>query len=92
MEGRSGLPNSLQRLLSASCTQRTPAGLPFGIPGMGDEMDMAMQQAPQALHSIFFPFPASRSVASEDREFAVDRGPDSEATVAFDAGMIVGAD
>jgi hypothetical protein len=27
--------------------QRTPAGLPSGIPGIGDEIDMAMQQAPQ---------------------------------------------
>ena len=24
------------------------AGLPFGIPGMGDEMEGAMQQAPQS--------------------------------------------
>ena len=24
-----------------------PAGLPLGMPGMGDEMDGAMQQAPQ---------------------------------------------
>jgi hypothetical protein len=27
--------------------QRTPAGLPLGMPGMGDEMEGAMQQAPQ---------------------------------------------
>jgi hypothetical protein len=27
--------------------QRTPAGLPSGIPGMEDEIDGAMQQAPQ---------------------------------------------
>ncbi len=26
---------------------RTPAGLPFTIPGMDDEMDMYVQQAPQ---------------------------------------------
>jgi hypothetical protein len=45
--GRSGLPNSLQRLSSVSWTQRTPAGLPCGIPGMGDEIDGAMQHAPQ---------------------------------------------
>ena len=31
----------------------TPAGLPSGIPGIGDEIDAAMQQAPQpGLHSI----------------------------------------
>jgi len=25
----------------------TPAGLPEGIPGIGEEIDIAMQQAPQ---------------------------------------------
>src|SRR5690606_26540730 len=44
--GRSGCPYNLQRLSSVSWTQRTPAGLPSGIPGMGDEIDRAMQQAP----------------------------------------------
>ncbi len=29
--------------------QRTPAGLPWGIPGIGEEIDGAMQQAPQPL-------------------------------------------
>lgn len=34
-------------------TQITPAGLPFGMPGNGDVIDGAMQQAPQPrLHSI----------------------------------------
>jgi hypothetical protein len=27
--------------------QRTPAGLPCGMPGIGDEIEGAMQQAPQ---------------------------------------------
>lgn len=45
--GRSGLPNNLQRSASSSCTQGTPAGLPLGMPGMGEVMDGAMQQAPQ---------------------------------------------
>jgi len=36
-----------QRFLSSSCTQRTPAGLPFGMPGIGDEIDGTMQHAPQ---------------------------------------------
>jgi len=27
--------------------QRTPAGFPAGIPGMGEEIDRAIQQAPQ---------------------------------------------
>ncbi|RTL01324.1 MAG: hypothetical protein EKK65_06870 [Lysobacterales bacterium] len=45
--GRSGRPNSRQRCWSSSCTQRTPAGLPTGMPGIGLLIDGAMQQAPQ---------------------------------------------
>jgi hypothetical protein len=45
--GRSGRPKIAQRLSSVSCTQRTPAGLPCGMPGMGELMEGAMQQAPQ---------------------------------------------
>lgn len=44
--GRNGLPNRRHRLLSSRLTQRTPAGLPLGMPGMGELMDMAMQHAP----------------------------------------------
>ena len=47
--GRSGFPNSLQRKSASSCTQGTPAGLPRGMPGMGEVIDGAMQQAPQWL-------------------------------------------
>ena len=43
--GRSGWPNSRQRMNSSSCTHRSPAGLPLGIPGTDDEIDGAMQQA-----------------------------------------------
>jgi hypothetical protein len=45
--GRSGFPNNAHRKSSSNCTQRTPAGLPFGIPGIADEMLGAMQHAPQ---------------------------------------------
>ena len=45
--GRVGWPKMRQRLASSSCTQRTPAGLPWGMPGMGELMEGAMQQAPQ---------------------------------------------
>lgn len=45
--GRPGWPKMRQALASSSCTQRTPAGLPSGMPGMGELMDGAMQQAPQ---------------------------------------------
>jgi hypothetical protein len=47
--GRSGLPNSAQRRAVVSCTHGTPAGLPWGMPGMAWVMDGAMQQAPQPL-------------------------------------------
>ncbi|OQW69237.1 MAG: hypothetical protein BVN34_07045 [Proteobacteria bacterium ST_bin12] len=37
----------------SNCTHLTPAGLPFGIPGIGLLIDGAVQQAPQfGLHSI----------------------------------------
>lgn len=45
--GRSGRPNSRQRSEASSCTQRTPAGFPSGMPGIGELMDGAVQQAPQ---------------------------------------------
>ena len=45
--GRSGWPKSLHRLSSVNCIQRMPAGFPIGMPGMNDEMDGAIQQAPQ---------------------------------------------
>jgi hypothetical protein len=45
--GRSGRPKRRQRLSAVSCAQRTPAGLPLGMPGMEEEIDGAMQQAPQ---------------------------------------------
>ena len=35
------------RLNSSSWAQRTPAGLPWGMPGIGELMEGAMQQAPQ---------------------------------------------
>jgi hypothetical protein len=44
--GRSDEPNSRQRICASSCTQRSPAGFPSGMPGMGEEIDGAMQQAP----------------------------------------------
>ena len=45
--GRSGRPKSAQRKSGSSCAQGIPAGLPCGMPGIGDEMLGAMQQAPQ---------------------------------------------
>ena len=45
--GRCGRPNTLQRNSSSSCTHATPAGLPSGMPGSGEVMEGAMQQAAQ---------------------------------------------
>jgi hypothetical protein len=44
--GRSGEPKIAHRLSSVSCAHRTPAGFPSGIPGIGEEIDRAMQHAP----------------------------------------------
>jgi hypothetical protein len=44
--GRSGCPKILHCSSSSSWMQRTPAGLPPGIPGIGLEIDGAVQQAP----------------------------------------------
>ena len=54
--GRSDWPNIAHLKSSKSCTQRTPAGLPCGIPGIGELILGAMQHAPQpCLQFIFFP-------------------------------------
>ncbi len=45
--GLSTLPNRAQRLSAVSWTQRKPAGFPAGIPGIDEEIDGAMQHAPQ---------------------------------------------
>src|SRR3546814_9477852 len=45
--GRSGWPKIRHRLSTDNCTQRSPAGLPWGMPGIGELMEGAMQQAPQ---------------------------------------------
>jgi hypothetical protein len=46
--GRSGFPKIAQRRSAVSCAQRTPAGLPAAMPGIGLLIDGAMQQAAQA--------------------------------------------
>lgn len=51
--GRKAEPKILHKLSSDSCTHLTFAGLPSGIPGIGDEIEGAIQQAPQSIrHSI----------------------------------------
>jgi hypothetical protein len=50
--GLSGFPNNPHRLSSVKLTHLTPAGLPLGMPGMADEIEMAMQQAPQFIRQF----------------------------------------
>jgi hypothetical protein len=45
--GRAGSRKIAQRESAVRWMQRTPAGFPSGIPGIGDEIDGAMQHAPQ---------------------------------------------
>ncbi|AAW77484.1 conserved hypothetical protein [Xanthomonas oryzae pv. oryzae KACC 10331] len=45
--GRSGEPNNRQPSCASSCTHATPAGLPLGMPGIGELIEGAMQQAAQ---------------------------------------------
>jgi len=46
--GRSGFPKSAQRKSGSSCTQRSPAFFPCGMPGMGEVIEGAIQHAPQS--------------------------------------------
>ncbi|PKF61954.1 hypothetical protein CW745_08180 [Psychromonas sp. psych-6C06] len=56
--GLSGFSKSLQRLFSSSWIQRSPAFLPFSIPGIAEVMLGAMQHAPQPnRHSIYLSNP-----------------------------------
>jgi len=41
-----------------SCTHLTPAGFPSGMPGIRDESDGAIQQAPHPLRQEIFSFVA----------------------------------
>jgi hypothetical protein len=51
--GRAGWPKIAQRMSGSNCTHGTPAGLPCGIPGIGEVIEGAIQQAPHwARHSI----------------------------------------
>jgi hypothetical protein len=59
------------RCWSSSCTQRTPAGLPCGMPGMGEVIDGAVQQAPQPWRqcmAAMLSAPAAQAI-TRDRSF-----------------------
>ena len=57
--GRSGDPKILQRNSLSNWMHGTPAGLPFGMPGIGDDIDGAMQHAPQPGRQFIFKSPVS---------------------------------
>ena len=50
--GRVSWPKRRHLPSSVNWIQRTPAALPPGIPGMGDEMEMTIQQAAQPTRQI----------------------------------------
>lgn len=50
--GRSGWPKIAQPFDAVSCIQRTPAGFPLGMPGMGDVIEGAVQQAPHPARQL----------------------------------------
>ena len=71
--GLRGSPKIAQRRSAPSWTQRTPAGLPSGMPGIALEMDGAIQHAPQL----------SRHAWAEFGSWTVDIGSGCSGT--FDA-------
>lgn len=47
--GRKGESNIIHVFLSLRCMHLTPAGLPLGIPGISDDIEIAIQQAPHPI-------------------------------------------
>ena len=45
--GRAGSLKIRQRIFSSRCMHAVPAGFPSGMPGIGDDMEGAVQHAPQ---------------------------------------------
>lgn len=60
--GRSGRPKRLHCNSAVSCTQGTPAGLPWGMPGMGLEIEGAMQHAAHPVRHSMRAFMHGRAV------------------------------
>ena len=75
--GRCGIAKSAQRWPGNNWAQGIPAGFPPGIPGIGDEIDGAMQHAPHSgLHSIFG-FGTSSAFCSSSAADTIHRGDES---------------
>jgi hypothetical protein len=68
--GRSAIPKRAQRFSSVNCTQRTPASFPPGIPGMGEEMEGAMQQAAQPIRQFMAGLPDACGFANGSFQIA----------------------
>ena len=67
--GRSGWLNIAHEKSSFRFMHRTPDGFPSGIPGIGEEIDGAIQHAPQSRrHSIFTIFGESNKNSACNRK------------------------
>ena len=79
--GRSGLLKRAQLWSGRSCTQEIPAGFPRGMPGIGDDIEGAIQHAPHCgRHSIsalriILPPPQAPSGAGSDSVCTVIASP-----------------
>ncbi len=72
--GRKDEPKIRHKLSSESCTHLVFIGLPSGIPGIGDEIEGAIQQAPQPLrHSMLDP---STYNQMKDNRICLKQNPD----------------
>jgi hypothetical protein len=50
--GRSDLPNNAHKFTSVNCIQRMPAGLPFGMPGIGEDIDGGLSRPSMASEAL----------------------------------------
>jgi hypothetical protein len=66
--GRSGLPKIAHRRSGNNCTHRSPAFFPFGIPGIGEVIDGAIQHAPQSARQFM-----KEELEEEENDY--DQGP-----------------
>lgn len=88
--GRSGRPNRRQRFSSVNCTQRTPAGFPDGMPGIGVDMEGAMQHAPHPTrHSIMGSDRIQRRASARRRSANIQQRPSAAPASRADANALM---
>ena len=75
--GRSGWPKMAHLMSGINWTHGTPAGLPWGMPGMGLVMEGAMQQAPQPVRHCKMPEPTKQFGFGSSRLTADGQRPES---------------